>query len=110
MLGGYNRYVLGPKLWRRLAVAPPALRQMIGTAMFAHAAIGGGRRLPMRLGLAQSLAHSRTKPIRSGLPLARCRASTISISALVAEWSIGSTPALGDARLPTRLDDGGRLE
>ena len=33
MLGGYNRYVLGPKLWRRLAVAPPTLRKMIGTAI-----------------------------------------------------------------------------
>ena len=47
---------------------------------------------------------ARTKPIRSDLPLARCRASTISIARFVAEWSIGSTPALGDARLPTRLD------
>ena len=30
MLGGYNRYVIGPKLWRRLAMAPPALRQLLG--------------------------------------------------------------------------------
>lgn len=35
LFGGYNRYVLGPRLWQRLAPIPFALRRGIGAAVLA---------------------------------------------------------------------------
>lgn len=35
LFGGYNRYILGPRLWRRMAPVPFALRNAIGTAAMA---------------------------------------------------------------------------
>jgi asparagine synthase (glutamine-hydrolysing) len=35
LFGGYNRYILGPRLWRRLALTPFMLRRGIGTAALA---------------------------------------------------------------------------
>lgn len=35
LFGGYNRHVLGPRLWRRLALLPFALRRSIGAAALA---------------------------------------------------------------------------
>ena len=33
IFGGYNRHVLGPRLWRRLAPLPMALRRPLGRAL-----------------------------------------------------------------------------
>ena len=42
MLGGYNRYVIGPKLWRRLAHGAAAAAPALGSACDAHAQLGLG--------------------------------------------------------------------
>jgi asparagine synthase (glutamine-hydrolysing) len=103
MLGGYNRYVLGPKLWRRLASAPPTLRKMIGTAM-SRMPHSGWAALAYAPGLGASLAPFKDKAYKIGPALGAMQSVDDLYRALVAEWGIGSTPALGDARLPTRLD------
>jgi asparagine synthase (glutamine-hydrolysing) len=103
MLGGYNRYVLGPKLWRRLAAAPPTLRKMIGTAI-SRMPHSGWAALAYAPGLGPSLAPFKDKAYKIGSDLGAMQSVDDLYRALVAEWSIGSTPALGDARLPTRLD------
>lgn len=56
LFGGYNRYLLGPRVWRRMAPVPAPLRRMAGgllQALPAHAIDQGWRRLGTPLGIAQ---------------------------------------------------------
>jgi len=104
VFGGYNRYLWGPRVWKRLGWMPRAVRQVLGAGIqqlpvAAWDAVG--RALPetrrvARLGdKAHKLAH-RLKAVQGVDDLYR---------SLVTEWPNGTHLALGASSLPTRLDD-----
>jgi asparagine synthase (glutamine-hydrolysing) len=59
LFGGYNRHVLGPRLWRRLAPLPMALRRPLGRALAGLEGVGARHaalhRLAARAGLPVTL-------------------------------------------------------
>ena len=103
MLGGYNRYVIGPKLFNRLALAPPALRKLLGECGTRMPAWGWAA-LAHAPGLSKSLAPFRDKAYKIGPMLGAMQNVDDLYKALVREWTEDATPAVAAARLPTRLD------
>ena len=104
MLGGYNRYVIGPKLWRRIGSAPLALRSAIGTA----AALLPGwawSTLEWAPGLGQTLAPFKDKAYKLGPALRRMKDSDDLYEALVTEWAHGAAPVLSPCPAATRRRD-----
>ncbi len=104
MLGGYNRYAIGPRLWRRIEAAPAALRSAAGKAagrlpQWAWSAV---ERAP---GLGSALAPFRDKAYKLAPALGQMKNADDLYRALVTEWVEGAAPALSAARAPTRLDD-----
>lgn len=104
LLGGYNRYVIGPNLWKGLSKAPAALRSAIGPSLSAilTSAWTGLGRLP---GLGRSLAPFRDKAYKLGSVLGEMNSADDLYRALVAEWSETEVPSLDATRRSTRLDD-----
>jgi asparagine synthase (glutamine-hydrolysing) len=102
MLGGYNRYVIAPKLWSALAAAPPALRGVLGEAAM---------RLPdwvwttlaQTPGLGRSLAPFKDKAYKIGPTLGAMRNADDLYRALCTEWAEGREPALGASGVPQNL-------
>lgn len=104
LFGGYNRYVIGPKLWRRIGMSPQVLRTATGTA---------AARLPewawsvvaWAPGLGKSLARFVDKAYKIGPSLGGMKDSDDLYHALVTEWAQGAAPALSASPAATRLDD-----
>jgi asparagine synthase (glutamine-hydrolysing) len=104
MLGGYNRYVIGPKLWRRLDMAPPPLRQLLGAGV-ARMPNWGWSALLQTPGLGKSLMPFKDKAYKLGPALGAMRCVNDLYKALVTEWTEGAAPALGAVVAPTQLDE-----
>jgi asparagine synthase (glutamine-hydrolysing) len=104
MFGGYNRYVVGPALWKRLARTPSAARHVLGAGAERMPARGWAAlaRLP---GLAGRLASFKDKAYKLGPTLGALRDADDLYKALATEWAAGATPVLGAADAATRLDD-----
>jgi asparagine synthase (glutamine-hydrolysing) len=95
MLGGYNRYTLGPKLAQRIAMVPSTLRgPFVSAAKFLA-------KLP---GFSGRLAPFKDKVYKLDSVLKNIGDPDVFYKALVTEWSADAVPALGAPRLPTRLD------
>lgn len=104
MLAGYNRYVIGPRLWDALSKAPPPLRKALGAGLAATPRQGWDL-LSLAPGLGRSLAPFRDKAYKLGPALGAMRSVDDLYRALVAEWAPEATPALGATRMPILLDD-----
>lgn len=103
-LGGYNRYVIGPRLWRCLASAPSALRKVLGAGV-ARMPPWGWSALAHGPSLGGSLAAFKDKAYKIGPALCGMQSVDDLYKALVAEWMVGATPALSAAHSPTRSDE-----
>lgn len=104
LLGGYNRYVIGPRLWRGLSKAPAAWRGIIGPGL--GAIPDGGWAAMARLpGLGKAVAPFRDKAYKLGADLGAMNSADDLYRALVAEWSDADAPVLHAQRRATRLDD-----
>lgn len=101
LLGGYNRHVIGPKLWSMLAVAPPLLRRVLGAGI-AHIPDRGWSSLAHARGLGRSLASFKDKAYKIGPALGAMRNIDDLYGALVTEWIAEESPAL--RAVPTRFD------
>jgi asparagine synthase (glutamine-hydrolysing) len=104
LFGGYNRYFLGPRVWRGLQLVPAGLRRMAGEViqsvpMTAWDAVGGlapGRHRVSRLGdKAHKLAH-RLRHVQQVDDLYRL---------LVTTWPADARLVPGAVPLRTTLDD-----
>jgi len=104
LLGGYNRYVVGPRLWRGLSKAPAAVRGMIGPHLSAmpDSAWALAAQLP---GLGRALGPFRDKAHKIGTPLGAMKSADDLYPALVSEWSGDDVPVLGAKQRLARLDD-----
>lgn len=104
LLGGYNRYVIGPRLWRGLSKAPAVLRGIIGPGL---AAIpdGGWAAVARLPGIGRAIAPFRDKAYKLGADLGAMNSADDLYRALVAEWSDADVPVLKAQRRATRLDD-----
>jgi asparagine synthase (glutamine-hydrolysing) len=103
MLGGYNRYVVGPKLWRALSMVPPAMRTALGAGA-ASLPDWAWSALAQTPGL-KSLALFKDKAYKLGPALGAMSGDNDLYKALVTEWADGVAPALGAASGVTRLSD-----
>lgn len=104
MLGGYNRYVIGPKLWRRIGASPQALRSATGTVV-ARLPEWAWSALARAPGLGKSLAPFRDKAYKLGPALGGMKDSDDLYRALVTEWGEGAAPVLSASPAATRLED-----
>jgi asparagine synthase (glutamine-hydrolysing) len=95
MLGGYNRYVLGPKLARRIAMVPSTLRGPL---------VSAAKLLAQMPGFNGHLARFKDKVYKLDSVLKNMRDPDVLYKALVTEWSAEAVPALSAPCLPTRLD------
>ena len=103
LLGGYNRYVLGPSLWRRLAPIPAPLRAALGAAigrMPSHA-WDAVSRMP---GLGGKLAPFKDKAYKLAPSLGDMRSADDMYHALTTEWREQDTPALGQGSAARRFE------
>ena len=94
MFGGYNRYAIGPQLWRRIKTSPQALREATGKAAARICRSGHGRRSHGRRGSARASRHSRRRPTSSARRWAAMQDCDDLYRALVTEWAPGAAPAL----------------
>ena len=104
MLGGYNRYAIGPKLWRGIETVPRALRGATGTAT-ARLPNWAWSALARAPGLGKSLAPFKEKAYKLGPVLGAMEDSDDLYRALVTEWAAGAAPALSASPASTRLED-----
>jgi asparagine synthase (glutamine-hydrolysing) len=106
MFGGYNRYMLGPKLSRRLEGVPQFMRPLLGAAargLAEGAATWSG--VPGWLGFAGELARFKDKLYKLDAVLHQLPDPDAMYKALVTEWTAEAVPVLSAPRLPTRLDE-----
>jgi asparagine synthase (glutamine-hydrolysing) len=103
-LGGYNRYVIGPKLWSRISHVPTQVRAVLGEAS-TRIPNRGWAALAWVPGLGRSLMPFKDKAYKLGPTLGRMRGADDLYKALVTEWAEGEAPVPGAARYQTRLAD-----
>jgi asparagine synthase (glutamine-hydrolysing) len=103
MLGGYNRYVIGPKLWDALRLAPPGLRSGLG-AVAARLPDGAWAALARTPGLGRRLAPFKEKAYKLAPTLGEMRNADDLYMALVSEWSEDAEPTRAATRQPVRFD------
>jgi asparagine synthase (glutamine-hydrolysing) len=103
VFGGYNRYLLGPALWRRLAPIPPVVRMALGACIQHMPAAGWGmlRSLP---GLGRRLVPFVAKAHKIGPALAHMSNADDLYSSLVTEWTADAVPVPRNHARPTKLD------
>jgi asparagine synthase (glutamine-hydrolysing) len=104
MLGGYNRYAIGPQLWRRIKVTPQSLREATGKAA-AHLPEWAWSALAWAPGIGKSVAPFKDKAYKLGPALRGMQDCDDLYRALVTEWTPGAAPALSATHAATRLDD-----
>ena len=98
MFGGYNRYLLGPKLVRRIAMVPSMMRGPLGS---------GAKFLAQLPGFYGQLASFKDKAYKLDAILENLTDPDVLYKALVTEWPSDGVPALSAPALPTRLDAAG---
>jgi asparagine synthase (glutamine-hydrolysing) len=103
LLAGYNRYVIGPQLWRAIAKCPPPLRRALGATMAGAPGWAWGA-LALTPGLGRRLARFADKAYKIGSTIDQMQGVDDLYKALVVEWSPGETPVIGASRLPLALD------
>jgi asparagine synthase (glutamine-hydrolysing) len=95
MLGGYNRYTLGPKLAQRIAMVPSTLRGPL---------VSAAKLLAQFPALSGQLAPFKDKVYKLDSVLKNIEDPDVLYKALVTEWSVDAVPALSAPHLPARLD------
>ncbi len=102
LLGGYNRYVLGPSLWRRLAAAPAPLRAALGALIgrLPSAAWDAAMLMP---GLGGKLAPFKDKAYKLAPALGSMQSADDLYRALATEWREQDAPAVTEAEVATRF-------
>lgn len=105
--GGYNRYVHGPRTWKRISWMPPLLRRAAGAGLTALPAdtvnrLFGG--VAGRLGI----AHPGDKAHKLGARLGRVRSADDLNVSLVSEWSNHPGMVIGGVMPPSLLEDRSR--
>lgn len=103
LFGGYNRYFLGPKVWRRLGWMPGPVREALGGALGAvsPAAIN---RMAARLGPRLGIAQPGDKVHKLASRLRGVRSLDDLYVALVSEWDDPAAIVI-DGRMPPNLLD-----
>jgi asparagine synthase (glutamine-hydrolysing) len=101
---GYNRYVLGPRLWKRIALLPPIARRALGAALTAVPAAALNRALGGLAGVAQP----GDKAHKLGRLMSSVGGMDDLYAGLVSEWqdAVGLVP--GASIPPNLLDDRNR--
>ncbi|HEY8127376.1 MAG TPA: asparagine synthase (glutamine-hydrolyzing) [Hyphomicrobium sp.] len=107
LLGGYNRYVIGPKLWRALAPPPQALRHLLGEVI-GNMPRWGWTGLQLAPALGRGLAPFVDKAYKLGPALGEMQGVDDLYKALVTEWTPGQAPALRASRFKSAIDDDSR--
>lgn len=104
LFGGYNRYVWGPAIWRKIGWAPHALRRGMGKAMRAIPSetwdTVGGVVNTMRRGNG-GIAHMGQKAHKLGVRLEHATSVSSLYATLVSEWNAGAAPLTRAAGRPT---------
>jgi asparagine synthase (glutamine-hydrolysing) len=107
VFGGYNRYFLGPRVWRRLGWMPPTLRGLLGVGLTAMP-----RELINRLAGPAArwagIALPGDKVHKLGLRLRAVRSLDDLYVSLVSEWPQAEGMVLGGCMPPNLLDDRAR--
>lgn len=104
ILGGYNRYVIGPQLWKLLSRTSPALRGLIGEAS-ARAPNWGWAALGRAPGLGNKVAPFATKAYKFETALRDMRDPDDLYRALVTEWAASDAPVVGGASASAALSN-----
>jgi asparagine synthase (glutamine-hydrolysing) len=101
--GGYNRYVFGPKAWRRIGWMPVSIRRVLGAAMTAIPATGVNRVAgPITRGFGIALPGDKLHKL--GRRLHEARDQDDFYVSLVSEWQDSGQIAIGST-LPNNLLD-----
>lgn len=103
LLGGYNRYVWGPRVWRDVGWAPVWGRRAFAAALRAVPIdgwnrIGGLPMLDRRFSMLGQKAH------KLATPLATASSIMDLYRAVVSQWNAESVPVLDAPSMPTKLD------
>lgn len=101
--GGYNRYFLGPKTWRRIGWMPSPLRRVLGSAMTtvpAHTVNHLAAPLARQLGIAQP----GDKAHKLGRRLRQVESIDDLYVSLVTEWQDAAAMVVGGYIPPNLLD------
>jgi asparagine synthase (glutamine-hydrolysing) len=104
LFGGYNRYVMGPKLWKVLGAPPRPLRHILGGIVDVLPR-WGWTSLQFAPELGRRLAPFADKAYKIGPSLGDMLCTDDLYRALVTEWTANGVPALAAQGLATRLDD-----
>jgi len=105
--GGYNRYILGPKAWRKIKWMPPAVRVALGRAMTAVPAATVNR-LFGSLARWIKVALPGDKLHKLGLRLNAAGSQDDLYVSLVSEWFDAGPVVMGGPMPPNLLDDRSR--
>ena len=103
MLGGYNRYSLGPAFWQLASKVPGGLRQAIGLGL-RSVPVGQWNRLGRTSLLRHRIALLGDKAHRLAARLETMRSIDDVYLSMVSEWKPEEVPALAADRLPIKLD------
>jgi len=103
LLGGYNRYVIAPQLWRAIAQCPPILRRALGSTIDGTPS-WAWRALALTPGFGRRLTRFANKAYKIGPKIDQMRGVDDLYKAIVVEWCPEETPVLGARRLPLALD------
>lgn len=99
VFGGYNRHVLGPRLWRRLGLLPPAARAAVAAGVTRVPAgwwDAAGRALPRRF----RMRNPGDKAARLA-PLLASRDAAALYLGLVSQWDDPAAVVVGSTERPT---------
>lgn len=104
IFGGYNRYFLAPKVWRRVGWMPLSLRRALGARLTTFSIETINRlagSLTRRIGIAQP----GDKAHKLGRRLSEVRSMDDLYVSLVSEWPQAGGMVVGGHMPPNRLDD-----
>jgi asparagine synthase (glutamine-hydrolysing) len=104
LLGGYNRYFLAPKVWRRVGWMPLSLRRALGAGLTTFS-IETINRLAGSLTRRMGIAQPGDKAHKLGRRLSEVRSMDDLYVSLVSEWPQAGGMVVGGHMPPNRLDD-----
>lgn len=107
MFGGYNRYFLAPKVWRRLGWMPLPLRRAMGAGLTALPSEMINR-LAGPLARRAGIAHPGDKAHKLGHRLRAMRSMDDLCVSLVSEWPDAESMVVGGFMPPNLLDERAR--
>lgn len=106
MLGGYNRYSIGPRLWRCLSAAPSGVRRLLGFGL-TRMPEWAWTALAHSPGLGSRVAPFKDKVYKLGPVLGEMQTVDDLYQALVSDWAVDATPAFSAGSSSSR---GGAFE